>query len=69
MALKSPVEKSHTNKKSQEIKLYHFETLFSRTFFWFHGFYTKMFSEKRPILVEKTCGQRMFTTKQKRQLI
>ena len=54
-------KKVFANKKSLKIKSYHFETLFSRTFFWFQIFY-----KKSPLIVENAWKQRIFTTIEKR---
>ena len=66
MALKSPVENIPWNKKSLEIKSYHFETLFSRTPVWF---YAKKSPEKA-LSVENAWDwdQRMFITIEIRDL-
>ena len=56
MTLNGPVEKSPWNKKSLEIKSYHFETLFSWTFLWFQ-YYTKKSSYSG-----NAWEQRLFTT-------
>ena len=69
--LKSPVEKSPWNKKSIEIKSYHFETIFSRTFFlapvWF--LYKKVPGKKSHFTVKNAWKQRMFTTMEKNDFI
>ena len=58
--------KSPWNKNSLEIKSYHFETLFSITFWFQCDFMQKRPRKTSPILVENAWEQRMFTTMQKR---
>ena len=58
MTLNGPVEKSPWNKKSLEIKSYHFETLFSWTFLWFQ--YDII--QKKSSYSGNAWEQRLFTT-------
>ena len=62
------MEKSSLNKKFLDIKFYHFETLFSRTFFLVPVFYTKMSPEKSPLVLENAWEQRMFTIMEKKRI-
>ena len=51
------------------MKSYHFETLLSRTFFWFqYDFIQKNSTEKSPFTVKNAWKERMFTTMEKMDL-
>ena len=56
------------NKKSLEIKSYHFQTFFLGLFFWLQYDFKKSTWKKSPFLVENAWEQRMFTTMEKQGL-